>query len=99
MMSNMSSNVGAGGGIVKREKAHYSFDDKRLQDIGRENISLLHRLSDIATRPPQIATKPTTVKNESSAERNRKKAAAEIERQNLVSLTARICVVIKVMIA
>ncbi len=77
--------AGAAGGPRRDNKQHYSFDDTRLEDIGRENVALLHRLARVATRPSELGKPPAVVKlAESSAQRNRRKAAAEIERGNLV---------------
>ncbi len=66
-------------------KSHFTFDDRRLEDIGRENVALLNRLAAVATRKAEVGKPPAVTKlAESSASRNRRKQAAEIERQNLV---------------
>ena len=67
------------------KRSNFSFDDRQLEDIGRENISLLNRLANVATRKP-VHKEPTVLKVESSAQRNRRKQAQEIERQNLVCI-------------
>lgn len=70
--------------MANTKRTNLSFDDRRLEDIGRENISLLNRLASVATRKP-VNKEPSVLKVESSAQRNRRKQAQEIERQNLVS--------------
>lgn len=88
-MANASSSAGP----TRRPKQHYSFDDDRLEDIGRENMALLSSLARIATKESELAQdlkkKPAVLKQTSSFAINRRKQAAEIEKQNMVSsLTA-----------
>jgi hypothetical protein len=74
-------------GPARRQKQHYSFDDERLESIGRENMALLGNLARIATRPSDLAKqKPAVLKQTSSFTINRRKQAAEIEKQNMVSI-------------
>lgn len=61
-------------------KSHFTFNDTQLDQIGRENLSLLNRLARVATRPSGSGA-PTTVK--SSFEINRMRQAREIEESNL----------------
>jgi hypothetical protein len=80
------------GGAARRDKPHYTFDNTQLQEIGRGNQALLNRLARIATRGSgatgtaggTAGSKPPVLHKESSAARNRRKAAEEIERDNLV---------------
>jgi hypothetical protein len=79
MASSRPSAAGAGP-----SRDNYSFDRTTLIEIGRGNKALLNRLAAVATRKPILASE--AVKKgpvESSAQRNRRKAAEEIEKANL----------------
>ena len=86
-MSSLSTRSGAGAPTAAAPHArdNYSFKKTDLLEIGRGNSALLNRLAAVATRRPELAA-PTTARvvAESSAQRNRRKAAAEIEKANLV---------------
>jgi hypothetical protein len=79
----MSSRPPAAGAGPSRD--NYSFDRTTLIEIGRGNKALLNRLAAVATRKPTIAPGAAVKKGpiESSAQRNRRKAAEEIEKANL----------------
>jgi hypothetical protein len=79
MASSRPSAAGAGP-----SRDNYSFDRTTLIEIGRGNKALLNRLAAVATRKPTLASE--AIKKgpvESSAQRNRRKAAEEIEKANL----------------
>jgi hypothetical protein len=78
-----SAAAAAGGSHRHGGKTHFTFDDRRLEDIGRENVALLNRLSSVATRRVEVGKPPAVLKlAESSASRNRRKQAAEVEELN-----------------
>jgi len=60
-----------------------SFKRHELAEIGRGNAALLSRLAAVATRRPEASGPAVLRLAESSAQRNRRKAAAEIEKANL----------------
>jgi hypothetical protein len=80
----MTSRPAAAGAGPSRD--NYSFDRTTLIEIGRGNKALLNRLAAVATRKPTIAPGAGGLKKgpvESSAQRNRRKAAEEIEKANM----------------
>ena len=79
----MTSRPTAAGAGPSRD--NYSFDRTTLIEIGRGNKALLNRLAAVATRKPTIAPGVGVKKGpvESSAQRNRRKAAEEIEKANM----------------
>ncbi len=62
---------------------NHSFGRHELAEIGRGNAALLSRLAAVATRRPEASAPVLARLPESSAQRNRRKAAAEIEKANL----------------
>lgn len=76
----------------RREKLHYTFDNRSLEEIGRQNYNLLDRLNRIATRPPQFGGAPTAAapaprpKLKSKSEIERDKRQREIDKANLILL-------------
>jgi hypothetical protein len=73
-------------GILRSDKYDYTFTDDKLIDITRGNASLLDRLHRVATRKTGVTSGPVIIKKESSQSINRRKQAAEIERQNMAML-------------
>ena len=64
-------------------RENHSFKRHELAEIGRGNAALLSRLAAVATRRPEAPAPAIVRLPESSAQRNRRKAAAEIEKANL----------------
>ena len=64
-------------------RENHSFKRHELAEIGRGNAALLSRLAAVATRRPEVSAPALARLPESSAQRNRRKAAAEIEKANL----------------
>jgi len=78
---------------ARRQKLHYTFCNRDLEEIGKTNFSLLSKLNSIATRPPKfgaagsVATsRSSPVKFKSRAETEREKRALQIDRDNLILL-------------
>lgn len=71
--------------IVRPPRADYTFADEKLIDITRRNTHLLTKLTGVANRKGGIVPVPPArlAAGESSGSINRRRKAAEIERENM----------------
>lgn len=61
----------------------HTFNDKQMDEIGRENLHLLNRLARVATRAPAVGAPSNAPTVKSSFEINRLRQAREIEEANM----------------
>jgi len=78
---------------ARRQKLHYTFCNRDLEEIGKTNFALLSKLNSIATRPPKFgaagtvaSSRTSPLKLRSRAEMEREKRSQQIDRDNLILL-------------